>query len=234
MVSVPKMKTHELTYITGAVKNFFGCIPARERNILHREGDTAKFSNYVLELFRISPCHLSLMDGIVGMEGEGPARGKPRNIGVILASRNAHALDTIAALIMNFPPQDIPALETAREAGEIDFQNIEVLGEELKNCILYDFEKPSTYRSAWKRRMIKILAPLGVPFLNTYPAVKKEMCEKCGLCKKRCPVGAITLSPYPVVDYKKCIRCFTCIEICPTSAFYPLRTRFTRLLQKIR
>jgi len=234
VVSVPKMKTHELTFITGAVKNFFGCIPARERNILHREGDTVKFSKHVLELFRISPCHLSLMDGIVGMEGEGPARGNPKDIGVVLASKNAHALDTIAALIMNFPPQDIPALKTAQEAGEIDFQNIEVLGENLEDCILYDFEKPSTYRSAWKRRMIKILAPLGVPFLNTYPAVKKELCEKCGLCKKRCPVSAITLSPYPVVDYKKCIRCFTCIEICPTAAFYPLRTRFTRLLQKIR
>ena len=234
VVSVPKMKTHELTYITGAVKNFFGCIPARDRNILHREGDTLRFSRYVYEVFKVSVPHLSVMDGIVAMEGEGPSRGNPRKVGIILASRNAHALDTVAASIMNFPPQNIPTLKIAREMREIDFQKIEVAGGSIRDFIVPDFEKPSTYRSAWKRRMIKVLAPLGVPFLDTYPSVKKETCEKCGLCEKRCPVNAIILNPYPVVDYKKCIRCFTCIEICPTGAFQPLKTRFTRLLQKIR
>ncbi|MCD6521271.1 DUF362 domain-containing protein [Candidatus Calescamantes bacterium] len=234
VVSVAKLKTHELTFITGAVKNFFGCIPSRDRNLLHRDGDPEKFSENVLDLFSVCRCDLGIIDGIEGMEGEGPAHGKVRKVGILLFAKNPHALDAVMAKIMGFSPYEIPLLYLAEKRGWVDLESIEVIGEELEKFIISDFEKPSTFLSKRKRNILKLLAPLGVPLLDTYPKLEREKCIQCGLCKERCPVEAIELTPYPQVNYGKCIRCFTCIEICPQGAFHPSHSFLTRILRKIR
>lgn len=218
--SLPKLKTHELTFLTGAVKNFFGCIPASDRNIAHRAIDPRDFARAVVDIYSLCRPSLSIMDGITAMEGEGPSRGYPFSLGVVLASPSAVALDVVASQLIGYKPAEIYTTVEAieRGLGPEGLEKIEVLGAPLKELIRRDFKKPSGYRSLTRRTIYRILAPLGIRFFKVYPAADKRKCKKCGLCEERCPVEAIKLEPYPVIDYEKCIQCFTCHEVCEYEA----------------
>ena len=100
IISLPKLKTHELTLFTGAVKNMFGTVPSRIRKYAHTLGTNELFSQAVVDIYSVRPPDLAIMDGVVGMEGHGPSRGEPVNSGVILAARNCVALDMVSASIM--------------------------------------------------------------------------------------------------------------------------------------
>src|SRR5207244_6587532 len=80
-ITLPVLKTHALTYFTGAIKNQWGCLPQYNRILLHKHLDPL-----LATLHRVLRPRLAIMDGIVGMEGRGPANGKPRRMDGILAS----------------------------------------------------------------------------------------------------------------------------------------------------
>jgi uncharacterized protein (DUF362 family) len=87
-ITLPVLKTHALTYFTGSIKNQWGCVPQYDRILLHQ------YLNPMLaELHGIFNPQISIMDGIIAMEGRGPANGKPRRMDLILASRDSVAVD---------------------------------------------------------------------------------------------------------------------------------------------
>jgi uncharacterized protein (DUF362 family)/Pyruvate/2-oxoacid:ferredoxin oxidoreductase delta subunit len=218
IVSVPKFKTHGLTVITGAIKNSYGLLPGAQKATLHRlAGTPHRFHELIVEVFKLRVPDLIIMDGVVGMEGNGPASKDLRDdVGVILASDNAVALDAVVARMMGLSPGRLRFLTKAREEGLGDWSDaaIEVVGL-LK--VLPHFALPPLGGEAniHDENVQNLLASKA----NLAPRVDPDSCTACGTCVEQCPVGALSLPEnLPEVDVGLCITCFCCQEMCPEQA----------------
>jgi len=212
VVNVPKLKTHTLTKLTGAIKNLYGCIPGGVKQVYHRNAKGEKnFSELLVDIYQNIKPGLNVMDAVIAMEAEGPSSGKPKKVGLLLASKNAVALDIVCAKLMGYKAKDIFTINEAvkRRLGSY---NIEIIGD-LKKIPNLRFEKPSRF----KRAMVNAVL-LGMT--KEKIVVDENKCIKCGICAKHCPMKAIILNPYPIINEKKCIRCFCCIEVCPHHALH--------------
>lgn len=213
IINVPKLKTHTLTKLTGAIKNLYGCIPGGVKQIYHRDAaEEKKFSSLLVDIYQNIKPGLNVMDAVIGMEGEGPSAGKPKKVGLILASRNTVALDIVAAELMGFNPKNIFVVKEAVKRG-LGSYNVKIVGDIEGKIPNLRFEKPSRFR----RAMINVVL-LGMT--KEKIVVDESKCVKCGICMRKCPAKAIILAPYPIIDEKKCIRCFCCIEVCPQHALH--------------
>jgi len=218
LVTLPKLKTHTLTRLTGAVKNQLGLLPGGTKPALHqRFPELDNFCRALVEINLAVRFDLAVMDGVLALEGGGSEKGLPKHAGVILASRDLVALDTIAAKIMGMDPFDVPTNLVGKECGlgESDLSQIEVRGDTLKDRI-NPFLPP---RGEWKK----------VPFIarKIYqirqniikPEVVKKNCNRCLKCVELCPVDAIEMNPFPQLK-ENCINCFCCYENCPEDALH--------------
>jgi uncharacterized protein (DUF362 family)/NAD-dependent dihydropyrimidine dehydrogenase PreA subunit len=217
IISLPKFKTHGLTVITGAIKNSYGFLPGAQKAKLHKAaGSPERFHEVIVNVFRLRVPDLFIVDAVVGMEGNGPASPDLRSIGLILASSNAVALDSVMAMMMGCDPGRLHFLRKAKEAGlgDYDLSTIEVIGE-LKR--LPDFKLPplggqAIFRNETMQAMIHNRTLLR-------PQADPELCTGCGICVEQCPVSALTMNDdLPQVDAGTCITCFCCQEICPEKA----------------
>ena len=131
IISLPKLKTHQLMYFTGAIKNTFGLIPSMAKSALHvRFSNRESFASMLVDLnLAVKPAY-ALMDAVIGMEGPGPGGGDPRHIGLVLASSNFLAMDAAACAVIGYPPLAIPVNKEAlsRKFWLSDFKEIEYPG----------------------------------------------------------------------------------------------------------
>ena len=218
IINLPKMKTHCQMVYTGAVKNMFGSIPGLAKMEMHfRMPDYSHFADTLIDIFLASKPQLSIMDGIIGMDGDGPTSGRIRNFGFILASENAFALDYSAVKLMGIDPEKVRVLVNAEKRGLLDFKDsIEYpllkIDETTK---IKDIKLPSSMNIHFAGGIIKDIAES----LIKPKVVFTDRCKACGYCAKICPAKAITLvDKRPTADNKKCIRCFCCHELCPHAA----------------
>jgi uncharacterized protein (DUF362 family)/Pyruvate/2-oxoacid:ferredoxin oxidoreductase delta subunit len=217
LISLPKLKTHGFMMFTGGVKNLFGCIPGLEKAQFHlKVPDRGDFAEMLVDLYLACAPELTIMDGVIGMEGEGPAGGPPRAVGVLLASVSAPALDVVASAIAGFRPADVYTNLAASRRGltSLDPDEIEVRGEPWRTFLLSDFAHPERDISSrlpgglarWVRRRI-----VSRPYLRD-----RDACTACRTCERDCPVEAIAMADKrPHFDYDRCIRCYCCQELCP-------------------
>jgi uncharacterized protein (DUF362 family) len=131
VVSMPKMKTHHWTGVTLSLKNLFGTLPGRvygwPKNILHWEG----IESSILDIAGAVRPDYAIVDGIVGMEGNGPISGEPVAAGVLVFADDPVAADTVGASLMGFDPARILYLaEAGRFLGQGDPERIEQRGED--------------------------------------------------------------------------------------------------------
>jgi len=214
LVSLPKMKTHVATAITGAVKNAYGHLVGGEKTRLHRLAQGAEaFARAVVDVFEIRPPDLVVMDAVVAMEGQGPSGGRPRPVGRVLASTNAVALDTVMAAMMGLAPRAVPMLREAerRGLGPADLAAVELDGPFRR---VPGFKTPAVGQGlgTWVSRLATYV-------LVTRPVVRPKRCVRCGSCVAACPVEAVTMTDRgPVIDYGRCIACFCCHEMCRYGA----------------
>lgn len=237
LVSLPKLKSHEFTTYTGAIKNQCGCIPGVLKSLQHaRFADVRDFAAMLVDLNTIIRPRLYIMDAIIAMEGNGPRSGNPRQLGILLFSSDPLALDAVACRIINLDTALVPTFEPGEEAGLGTYrkENIELLGENIEGLVCKDFDVvrkrrlPTPVAEDGKGLKAKIHGWLLSFIKKTIcqrPVIDKEKCTSCGTCVRSCPVKPKAVdwhrgneSRPPVHDYNLCIRCFCCQEYCPEGA----------------
>ena len=231
IINLPKLKTHLLTRMTGAVKNMFGTVPGYRKSYLHRLAPEAlPFSRVVVEVYRRVIPALTVMDAVVGMEGNGPSSGNPRLIGAMLVSDDALAVDNLAAELIGMDKRKVPIFQAAAEVGLWDWNGdgVTVLGEEPAELVLPDFKQPDVSRleriPPFVHRSLKRL-------LWIRPRANPRLCTGCGTCVENCPEQAMELkNSVPKIDYSICIKCGCCDELCPDNAIYQEISLLARLL----
>jgi uncharacterized protein (DUF362 family) len=131
VVSMPKMKTHHWAGVTLSLKNCFGCVPGRvygwPKNALHWAG----LNGSILDVASAVRPDLAIIDGIVGLEGNGPINGVPKDVGLLVIGDDPVAADTIGAALMGVDPEKVFHLaEAARYLGQGDRSKIVTVGED--------------------------------------------------------------------------------------------------------
>lgn len=146
ILNVPKLKAHCQLYVTFAIKNMFGCVCGKRKAWWHFKAGT--FDNYfarmLCEVYALLNPALTIMDAIVGMEGQGPRRGTPRPIGAILVSSDAPAIERIACELIGADPRQVRTLRAAAELGigTPQREHIELIGDPLDAVRISDFQFP--------------------------------------------------------------------------------------------
>jgi uncharacterized protein (DUF362 family)/ferredoxin-like protein FixX len=208
IIAVPKIKTHSYMIMTLATKIMYGAVPgltkAKYHSLFFRR---TAFADMLLDVLSIKKPDLIVMDGVVGMQGEGPSGGTPVNLGVLLASEDAIAMDLAVCDLLGIEPIRIPTLRQAK------------LRHLWPSEIQYPLLAPQDVRYTG------FLLPSSADSLMTgsknhrQQPIPTEKCTACGQCVEICPKKAIQIiEDRASVDYTKCISCYCCHEICPYEA----------------
>lgn len=225
IISMPKFKNHELVYFTGAVKNTLGLVPGfskAKQHALHQ--DRAAFGEFLVDLNEAVMPDYFFMDAVMGMEGPGPGRGIPVEIGLLMGSTNPLILDITASKIAGYEPMVIPTTKSAffRKKWLQEMEDIIYSGPAIDTLVKKDFKKiPVTgNRNIALQFVMKRIKPLRK--LERRPVFVHENCTGCLKCVKICPVNAIEMHKkkknHIVLTDSRCIRCFCCSEVCMDNA----------------
>ncbi|MGC9529950.1 MAG: DUF362 domain-containing protein [Candidatus Bipolaricaulaceae bacterium] len=222
VVNLPKLKTHTLTLLTGAVKNLYGVIPAGLRSAFHGEyKELDRFGQVLVDVFSAVKPVVSIMDAVVAMEGDGPANGAVRPVGAVLASRDAVALDAVAAQLMGVDPWRVITTRLAHEqgVGVGELAEIEIAGTPLSELTGGPFVLPTTAPTRILDYLPRPVARVFARQLVARPRVSKDRCVGCGACARICPTGAAAVVSGKARIYTAtCIRCMCCHEACRFGA----------------
>ena len=218
IINLPKFKTHSLTLLTLGVKNLFGCIPGPRKALWHLKAgeDRKTFAQILLDIYQIIRPSLTLLDGIVGMEGNGPNSGRPIPLGLILASEDALSLDQVACDLLGISRKSLLTNRVAFEQGMVK-DGIDVLGERVEDVKISNFQFPTLSQPDWN--LPGFLRKALSNALTSKPVIEEKMCNACDRCGEICPPKALAREGKDLVfDYGQCIRCFCCLEVCPEGA----------------
>lgn len=221
IINLPKLKTHAQMFLTMGVKNLFGCVPGKLKAQLHLTAgvDPLSFAGMLLDLYFLLRPRLTIMDAIVAMEGNGPASGEPRGLGLLFASADAVSMDCVAAGLLGAACDDLPVLRRAREAGlREEPARIEVLGEAPPDVRVSGFRFPPISSTNFAANLPGFIERRIRKALTTRPRVSGEKCTLCGVCVEACAAGVMEMGGRIMIDYDKCIRCYCCQELCPEGA----------------
>jgi len=230
VINLPKLKTHGLMGLTLGVKNLFGCVIGLRKAEWHLKtaGNRDMFAQLLVRIHeRIRPS-FTILDGILALEGEGPGkRGRPRQIGVLMGSRDAFAIEHAVCQMIGYPPERLPILAAARAMG-LGGEPVEIEGTLPK---VHGFDlRPLTPHAIGPEKLQGIIKR----YLLARPVCEAPLCEACTRCREICPVHAISFQEEsPRFDYGRCIRCFCCIEICPQGALHSMEPTFARIFRMV-
>lgn len=235
IISLPKLKTHGLTTLTGAVKNLFGLVPGMMKPAYHAKlPDVDAFCDMLLDIAAYVRPALTVMDGVVGLEGNGPStQGIPRQIGALVAGTDTVAIDAVACQLTGLPREQLPLFRAAERRGWWPMK-IDVTGTPVTELAVPDFRLPKTARSAKGRTRLSSFLTKRTRLFVPFPVPQEGRCTACRTCERVCPVQAISIvDKLAVVDYDTCIRCYCCHEMCPEAAIDLESSRLERLLRRI-
>ncbi len=226
IVNVAKLKTHVMTGMSCAVKNLFGTVPGLQKAEFHmRFPEKETFGRMLADLCSTVAPSLTVVDGILAMEGDGPAGGSPRELGLLLGGEDPYAIDLAVCRLMGLEPQKVPYLAAAMERG--------ACGRELDERLLWgqpdaaapveDYRLPESYTSidftTRAPRAIRWILPGMERWVAPKPKINRARCIGCGKCAEICPGHTIRIQERKArIDPAHCIRCFCCHEMCPVKA----------------
>jgi uncharacterized protein (DUF362 family)/Pyruvate/2-oxoacid:ferredoxin oxidoreductase delta subunit len=218
VINLPKWKTHGFTLLTLGVKNLFGCVPGTKKALWHLKAgeDRRLFGQMLVDLYRTIQPSLTILDGIVGMEGNGPGSGDPIPLGLILASADPLCLDQIVCDLLGISRKSLLTNRVAFEGG-MRKDRIEVAGESVDSVKIPRFNLPFLSSPDWN--LPGFLKRAMKHALTSKPVFEEDLCDRCDQCIGACPPKALTRKERGLIlDDGKCIRCFCCQEICPSGA----------------
>ncbi|MEL6469647.1 MAG: DUF362 domain-containing protein [Cyanobacteria bacterium J06623_4] len=171
IINLPKVKSHVQLTVTLGVKNLFGCVPGKMKAWWHMEAgkDRQRFGTMLVETARAISPELTIIDGIIGHEGNGPSGGEPRALGVLGASADVFALDRAMVDILGIAPEQVPTLVESQRLGlcpnlaDIDFPQLQPSELHLadwrlpEKLIPIDFGAPRVLRSTFKHLYIRFI-----------------------------------------------------------------------------
>lgn len=227
VVTMPKLKTHSQMYYTGALKNMFGAVHGLGKSRFHvRFPERRNFAKMIVDLNALLKPDFALMDAVTAMEGPGPQNGTPFDMGLVLASYDALALDTIACRAIGYEPREIPVLEEAYTRGIwiSSPSQASAAGEDLSAVTRAEFRKIPIVKDVFLAK--RVLPGWLFDALRNRIVPRPVFTKKCILCRRCveiCQAGALEVDDRSgkkriAVDYAKCIRCYCCHEICPADA----------------
>ena len=218
IINLPKFKTHSLTLLTLGVKNLFGCIPGPKKPLWHlKAGEDQKiFAKILADIYEVIQPSLTVLDGIVGMEGNGPNSGRPIQIGLILASGDSLSLDQIVCDLLGISRESLLTNRVAFEQG-MGSDPIDVLGEKVEDLKIPNYQFPALSHPNWN--LPGFLSKALKNALTSKPVIDEEVCKSCDQCAEICPPKALARRGKDLFfDYGQCIRCLCCLEVCPEGA----------------
>ena len=231
IVNLPKLKTHAQMLLTLGVKNLFGCIVGFRKAEWHmRAGvDSGMFAKLLLRIHQALKPSVTILDGVLALEGQGPGRGgRPRHVGVLMASDSAVALDVTVCRMLGMEPDALPTNRAARDMGvladEIELDGVlpRVDRFDIPGATASLVFGPGPLQSVIRRH------------LTRRPVTEDDRCLLCGECSAFCPAGAIEQGEDRLrFDYDRCIRCYCCVEVCPHGALKTAESLPAMLFRKI-
>jgi uncharacterized protein (DUF362 family)/Pyruvate/2-oxoacid:ferredoxin oxidoreductase delta subunit len=228
VVNLPKVKSHSLTMLTAGVKNIYGVIPGYSKTTLHRlYSKPADFGRLIKTIWSVIPPAWTLADGVVGMEGQGPANGRPVRLGFLAGSADPFALDRTLCETLHIDVRRVPYLAAQAAGGAV--VPAEVVGDAVS---VASFEVPAGAHLLSLLPAGLVRAASRVVWVR--PAFSAAACIGCGKCEKACPVRAIAIpaaTRRPALDRARCISCSCCHEVCPQDAIRMTQSRLLRLLK---
>jgi len=227
--NLPKFKTHNITVLTLCVKNLYGLIPGYPKGLLHTEfPEPELFNQFIVELYRLLQDRIifNLVDAVEIMDGNGPASGRKRHFGYLIAGKNAVCVDFFCAISSGLKITQVPFLKIYERLYGIP--EIKVVGDNPE--IIKDFQASSSSIIFKMQGMPVFSKPLKklADQLNIVPVIKHALCVKCMECYRICPVKAISTDLK--IDRKKCINCLCCFEICPHRAIKVKKSLLAKII----
>lgn len=241
IINVCKLKSHGMMSMSAAVKNMFGSIPGTTKPEYHyKYPGEGEFADMLVDLNEYFKTKLCIVDAVVGMEGNGPTKGTPRNIGALIASDSPYAADLACAKIMGLKTENVPTMTAAYRRGlaPVSLEETCVDGDISPFC-MDDFENIISHRGLdfsgdGKSRLQRLTGRFITSALASVPVVNKKDCVGCAVCANTCPAKAIEMrNKLPAIDRKKCIRCFCCQEFCPKGAMVVHRPIIARIMNPV-
>lgn len=231
-----KLKSHGMLGMSAAVKNLFGTIPGLKKPEVHYKfQNDAEFADMLVDLNEYFKPRLAICDAVVGMEGNGPTAGTPRQIGAIIASKSTYYADVVGAELIGMNIDGLPTLQAAYERGfaPSSSKKLRVYGD-IRALTVDDFKAPPVRGLSFMRKG-NVLHFISKAALEHKPTLKKRLCVGCGECARMCPAKAIEIkNKKPHINREKCIRCFCCQEFCPRAAMVAHRPLAAKVLNKLK
>jgi uncharacterized protein (DUF362 family)/ferredoxin len=226
-INLPVLKTHVVSTMTLGMKNPMGILPRPDRRAMHTFG----IDQCIVDMNRGIKPDLTIVDGSVGQDGEGPLYGDKADLQVLVAGRDSLAVDLVCCQIVGVKPRDIPHLRLALE--QLGKPSWNVIGEDIGVIkkfrlpqqkalyrfifwLMYPLDYPYTWVAERGKHLCTMLYSTGL--VGTRPQIKEENCTRCGICVETCPLPAVIDLKTLKVNYGTCQRCLLCYEACPENA----------------
>ena len=227
LINLPVLKTHVVSTMTLGMKNPMGILPRPDRRAMHTFG----IDQCIVDMNRGLKPDLTIVDGSVGQDGEGPLYGDQADLQVLVAGRNSLAVDLVCCQLVGVKPGAIPHLRLALE--QLGRPSWTLAGEDAG--VIKQFRLPE--QKALYRFIFWLMYPLDYPYswmaergkhfcttlystglVGTRPQINEASCTRCGICVETCPLpGVIDLKTLQV-NAQTCQRCLLCYEACPENA----------------
>src|SRR2546423_8026909 len=227
LINLPVLKTHVVSIMTLSMKNPMGILPRPDRRSMHTLG----IDQCIVDMNRGIRPDLTIVDGSVGQDGEGPLYGDRADLQVLIAGRDSLAVDLVCCQLVGVKPRGIPHLKLALE--QLGQPSWNLVGEdtgvikqfrlpEQKSLyrfifwLMYPLDYPYSWVAERGRHFCTTLYSTGL--VGTRPQINDASCTRCGICVETCPLPNVIDLKRLQGNYKTCQRCLICYEVCPENA----------------
>ena len=227
LINLPVLKTHVVSTMTLAMKNIMGILPRPDRRSMHTFG----IDQCIVDMNRGIKPDLTIVDGSVGQDGEGPLYGDKADLQVLVAGRDSLAVDLVCCQLVGVKPRTIPHLKLA--LAQLGKPSWTLAGEDVGVIkqfrlpaqkplyrfifwMMYPLDYPYTWMAERGKHFCTMLYSTGL--VGTRPQIQAESCTHCGKCVEACPLPNVIDLTTLKVNYATCQRCLLCYEACPEHA----------------